>query len=225
MIEIPGLSSKGTGLHHIAINTGEIGKLSTEKQIEEETASKNSIEKLHKLLDMQIRQDHRIMSISFPEEKTSIKTTLDFLKEIIDDKKINDNQIRILVIGKWYELDSEKREFLKEVMEKTKSYDKFFLNICINYDGQEEILGSVRLMIRKILAGKMKEEDLDFEHIKDNTYNSYFPPPEIIVEPGSAYSGLLMWHSKGARIKFLDKNWLDMEVKEVEDAIAKLEKR
>ena len=128
--------------------------------------------------------------------------------------------MRVFIIGRWYDIDSELADTLKLLMEKTKEYDKFFLNFCINYDGQEELLGSIRLIVRKILADKLKEEDLTSQVIKENLYTSYFPPPELIIEPGQKYSGILLWDAKGALIYFTREPWMLFSKKEYDKAIS-----
>jgi len=124
------------------------------------------------------------------------------------------------VIGQWYELDSELGDIFKTLMEKTKAYDQFFLNFCIKYDGQEEILGAIRLIVKKILSEKLKEEELTADVIKQSLYTSYFPPPELIIEPGQKYSGIMMWDSKGALIYFTRASWMEFDKKEYDKAIS-----
>jgi len=81
------------------------------------------------------------------------------------------------------------------------------------------VLPSITLLDRKILAEKLKEEDLTNAVVKENTYTSYFPAPELIIEPGLKYSGLLLWESKGALIYFTKEPWLCFDKKEYEKAV------
>jgi len=204
---------------HIAINTDGIKTWSEENKKEFSQAVKKHLELLDQLVDLQLKHKNRVLTINLSEYEGMLEDLKEFFNHLISDERINNNQVRVFIIGQWYELDPEVTDVFKELMDKTKDYDKFFLNFCINYDGQEEVLGAIRLIVRKILADKLREEDLTNEVIKENLYTSYFPPPELIIETGWKYSGLLLWDSKGALIYFTKKPWMQFERKYYEKAI------
>ena len=218
MVDIPVLKSKKVPMH-IAINTCGIKAWAEEEKKEFAEAVKKHLELLDELVDLQLKNENRVLTINLSEYDGMISDLKAFFNHLVSDERIHKNQVRVFVIGRWYDIDSELAEIFKQLIEKTKGYDKFFLNFCINYDGQEEILGAVRLVVRKILADKLKEEDLTNAIIKENTYTSYFPPPELIIEPGMKYSGILLWDAKGALIYFTKESWLNFEKKEYEKAI------
>jgi tritrans,polycis-undecaprenyl-diphosphate synthase [geranylgeranyl-diphosphate specific] len=218
MVDIPVLKSKKVPMH-IAINTCGIKAWAEEEKKEFSEAVKKHLELLDELVDLQLKNENRVLTINISEYEGMIADLKAFFNHLISDERIHKNQVRVFVIGRWYDIDSELAEIFKQLIEKTKDYDKFFLNFCINYDGQEEILGAIRLVVRKILADKLKEEDLTNAIIKENTYTSYFPPPELMIEPGMKYSGILLWDAKGALIYFTKESWLDFEKKEYEKAI------
>jgi tritrans,polycis-undecaprenyl-diphosphate synthase [geranylgeranyl-diphosphate specific] len=218
MVDIPILKSKKVPMH-IAVNTCGIKAWAEDEKKEFSEAVKKHLELLDELVDLQIRNENRVLTINLSEYDGMISDLKAFFSRLISDERIHKNQVRVFVIGRWYDIDSELAEIFKQLIDKTKDYDKFFLNFCINYDGQEEILGAIRLVVRKILADKLKEEDLTNAIIKENTYTSYFPPPELIIEPGMKYSGILLWDAKGALIYFTKESWLDFEKKEYEKAI------
>jgi tritrans,polycis-undecaprenyl-diphosphate synthase [geranylgeranyl-diphosphate specific] len=218
MVDIPMLKAKKVPLH-IAINTGGIKAWAEDAKKEFSQAVSKHLELLDELVDLQQKYENQVLTINLCEYEGMLDDLKAFFKHLLNDERIHKNQVRIFIIGHWYELDSDLVDIFKLLMEKTKDYDKFFLNFCINYDGQEEVLGAIRLIVRKILANKLKEADLTYQVAKENTYTSYFPQPELIIEPGLKYSGLLLWESKGALIYFTNEPWLCFEKKEYEKAI------
>jgi len=218
MVDIPILKQKKVPIH-IAINTGCIKLWADDEKKEFSQAVAKHLELLDELVDLQLKYENQVLTINLGEYEGMLEDLKAFFKHLLNDERILKNQVRVFIIGHWYELDSELVDIFKQLMEKTKDFDKFFLNFCINYDGQEEVLGAIRLVVRKILAEKLKEEDLTNAVVKENTYTSYFPPPELIIEPGLKYSGLLLWESKGALIYFTKEPWLCFEKKEYEKAI------
>lgn len=223
MVDIPKVipikKSKNMPMH-IAVNTGGIKAWSEENKKDFSIAIKKHLTLLDDLVDLQIKNQNRVLTINLAEYEGMLEDLKEFFTHLIKAERIHTNQIRVFIIGQWYELDSELRDVFKELMEKTQNYDKLFLNFCINYDGQEEVLGAIRLIVKKILADKLKEEDLTEEIIKENLYTSYFPRPELIIETGWKYSGLLLWDSKGALIYFTKRPWLQFEKKDYQKAIS-----
>ena len=124
---------------------------------------------------------------------------------------IQENQFKVSVLGKWYALPSRLVEPIKKVLEDTKDYDKFFLNFCISYDGQEEIVDSCRLIARQVAMGKLNPEGIDKATMKENSYSSFFLPPELIIKTGfeKKLSGFMLWDSAEAKIYFANKPWHD----------------
>jgi undecaprenyl diphosphate synthase len=218
MVDIPILKPKKVPMH-IAINTGGFKAWADDMKKEFSQAVAKHLELLDELVDLQLKHENQVLTVNLDEHEGMLEDLKAFFKHLINDERIHKSQVRVFIIGRWYELDSELVDIFKQLMEKTKNYDKLFLNFCINYDGQEEVLGAIRLIVRKILAEKLKEEDLTTQVVKENTYTSYFPQPELIIEPGLKYSGLLLWESKGALIYFTNEPWLCFEKKEYEKAI------
>ena len=136
------------------------------------------------LFKEQITKNLPIMTIYLiPEyltEKEHFPIYLDefipFLEEIRTSETITQNKMKISAIGKWYDMPGRAVEAIKKTIEETKDYDEFFLNFCINYDGQEEIVDACKLIARKIKAEKLDVDAINKQLIKDNIYSSYFLP-------------------------------------------------
>jgi undecaprenyl diphosphate synthase len=154
-----------------------------------------------------------------------VDSLTEFFNELSNKELIHKNKIKISVLGKWYDLPGKFVDSIKNLMEKTKEYDSYFVNFCINYDGQEEIVDGVRLMSRQIKAGKLDPELINKEMIKENIYSSYFLPPDLIIINGSKKtSDLLLWDSTNAKVYFTNKLWPDFDRIELMDAIREYQK-
>jgi len=136
---------------------------------------------------------------------------IDFLNKLSEWPFIKENQIKVSVLGKWYDLPSKLVEPIKRIIEDTKDYDKFFFNLCLNYNGQEEIIDAFRVLARLVKAEKLDPDGIDKQMVKDNIYTSFFLPPDLIIKTGSTKSigGFLLWDSPSALIHFADKVWQD----------------
>lgn len=153
--------------------------------------------------------------------KSFEKPLKEFFESLREDPLIHRNQIRIAILGKWYDLPNEIVNSIKTVLDETKEYDRFFLNLCLNYDGQTEIVDACRLIVKKVELKKMSEEEISVETIKDNLYSSYFMPPELIIVTGGKKktSGLLLWDSAESKIFFSRKLWPEFDLTEFKTAL------
>ncbi len=174
------------------------------------------------------------------EYAAHVESLNSFFKILKDDELINRNKVRISVIGKWYSLPGMLVESIKSMTDKTKEYDNFFLNFCVRYSGQEEIIDAFKLIFKETEEAMCEKQELkalnerkeeDFikkmftkENVKENMYSSYFIPPDIIIETGKdhRYSGLLLWDAVNAKIFFIEKMFPDVEMSDVEEIIEKI---
>jgi len=129
---------------------------------------------------------------------------------------IKENQVKISVLGKWYDLPDRLLEPIKKIITETKDYDKFFVNFCINYSGQEEIVDACKLIAHQVKLDRIGPDNVTKELLKENIYASYFLPPELMIITGSkkTTNGLLLWDSSDTIIHISNKLWPDFDKEE-----------
>ncbi len=162
--------------------------------------------------------------------KENIQFLLDSLSDFLDSLKgaelIHKKGIKIAVLGKWYDLPGKIIDSIKQIIEETRNYDKFFVNFCINYDGQDEIVDACKIIAIKIKSGKFDPEMITRETIKEETYSSYFLPPELIIATGKTkLKGLLLWDSPNAVICFSKKLWPEFTREDFVEAVVYYQKQ
>lgn len=165
-----------------------------------------------------------IFLLSSKQDISKIDIIIDTLKEFFDelakDEEIIKNQVKVSVLGKWYNLPSRLVDAIKGVIDETKEFDKFFLNFCIHYDGQEEIVDAVKLITKRVLAEKLDPGSIDFEAIKEDLYTSYFLAPDLMIINGDKrLDRFLLWDSANSVIYFTGKHWPDFDVRDLKKAI------
>ena len=140
---------------------------------------------------------------------TIMDALADFLEKFIKNDILSKNKIKVSILGKWYNLPGRVVDLIKQLIDETSDYDSFFLNFCINYDGQEEIVDACKIISRKVKSGKMDPDAITNEDIKENLYSSYFLPPDLmIITGGRRYlSSFLLWDSIKTTIHFSDRLW------------------
>ena len=82
------------------------------------------------------------------------------IQEVFEEPLTFENEVRIQIFGRIESLPKEFQEKIKEIHESTKNHDKFYLNLCIIYDGQEEIVDAVKKIIRKGIPADNISKDI-----------------------------------------------------------------
>ena len=149
-------------------------------------------------------------------EGALLKPFAEFLGKAETAVFLGNHKIKITILGKWYDLSQQTVDAIRSVADRTKDYDSFFVNFCLNYDGQEEIVDACRLIARQVKLGKLDPDLIKKDLIKENVYSSYFIPPDLIVRNGTkkVVSSLLLWDSPGAKLVFSEKLFPDLSVEE-----------
>lgn len=157
------------------------------------------------------------------------KIMLKAVDTVIKESIIREENIKINVIGRLSVLPIDVQEKIKELNEFTKDHDKAFLNVCIMYDGQEEIVDAVK----KIIKDNINEDNIDRELIKNYLYTNNFPELDYIIrtgmEDGARISGFLLWDASYAEFKFRSDYWPDysreMLIEDLKDYIKRVRRK
>lgn len=220
---------------HIGITADGTEKWALKNDISCEDAYKRSFLILKSTIKLQVNLKIPIISFYILDRNADresqnyphlLDAIVNMFNEMARSKIINQNKIKISVFGKWYNLPGRVVDSIKKAIEETKDYDNFFVNFCINYDGQEEIVDAIKLLGMQIKSGKMDPELIDKDSVKENLYSSYFLPPELMIKNGTRKetSGFLLWDSINTKIYFTNKLWPDFDKTEFMDAIKDYQK-
>jgi undecaprenyl diphosphate synthase len=140
---------------------------------------------------------------------------------VINESIVKDEKVKFNVIGRVSMLPERPRKKIEELIEFTKDHDQNFINLCIMYDGHEEIVDAVK----EIISNGVKPNDVNKNLIKEHLYTKNFPPLDYIIrtgmDDGARISGFLLWDSSYAEFKFRNELWPDynkeMVIEDLED--------
>jgi undecaprenyl diphosphate synthase len=204
-------------LMHIAVTMNGIKPWSDKQGVSLDSAYQKGFDILNEIISLQPNKNIPILTVYIMPENIKDKDQYPvFLNEVVNffnslssAEVIHQNKIKISILGKWYDLPGRAVEPIKKIIEETRDYDGFFLNFCINYDGQEEIVDACKLIARQIKANRVDIDAITKKTIKENTYSSYFVPPDIIIKNGKLRrtAGTLLWDSTDSELYFTDKDW------------------
>lgn len=222
-------------IRHVALTMHGIASFAAKQKIPYEEACVKSFDLIKQLISVQQEHNIPILTIDIlPEEIKQEENFSLFLDKFIEFCKflkaapiVHENKVKITALGKWYDLPGRVVDSIKDTIDETKDYDSFFLNFCINYDGQEEIVDACKLIARQIKADKLDVDSINKEIIKENIYASYFLPPDLIIKNGmrKRTSGLLLWDSSDSEILFTRKRFPEFTKSEFINLVRQYQKR
>lgn len=129
------------------------------------------------------------------------------VEDVLKEPRIHDNQVRVRIIGRIEELPEKIQKGIQKVNEVTKKYQNYFINVCINYDGQEEIVDAVK----SIINSGINSADITKKTIKKHLYTKDFPELDYLIrtgmEDGARISGFLLWDASYAEFRFRKELW------------------
>lgn len=118
-------------------------------------------------------------------------------------------------------------KFLKEILEKieaeTAKNRKYFLNVCIDYGGHDEIVRAVR----RVLSKKIKASQIDEKVITDNLDTAGIPDPDLLIRTSGEkrVSGVMPWQTVYTEFFFSKLFFPDFSLAELKRAILDYSRR
>ncbi|MBS3134405.1 di-trans,poly-cis-decaprenylcistransferase [Candidatus Woesearchaeota archaeon] len=135
------------------------------------------------------------------------------------------NKMRFRVLGRKELLPKQEQELIKKAEEKTKMFNERMFNVCICYNGHDEIVDAVK----KIIRDKVMAKDITRERIKQYLYTKDIPPPDMMIKTGmnpeKRISGFLLWDISYTELFFSSTLWPDFSPHELDNLIEEYSKR
>lgn len=142
-----------------------------------------------------------------PEEVSALMSLFEEkFRELLEDERVHRYGIRVNMIGRRELLPESVRKAAEEVEKATKKYTNHILNIALAYGGRSEIADAVREIVKDVLDGKLRPEDIDEGLIKRYLYYPNMPDPDIVIRTGGEVriSNFLLYQIAYSELFFVD---------------------
>ncbi len=154
--------------------------------------------------------------------KSEVDSIMNLLKQYLKDLlKSSEEGARLKFIGSRENMPAELLELMEQAESKTENFDKFTVNIALNYGGRAEIVSAVKKIAEDVKSGKMASEEINEDVFSDYIYTSTQPDPDIIIRPGGEkrISNFLLWQNAYSELIFMDVLWPDFTEKDLDEAV------
>ncbi|MFH0936147.1 MAG: polyprenyl diphosphate synthase [Candidatus Woesearchaeota archaeon] len=140
-------------------------------------------------------------------------------KWVLDSDEFIKNKIRFMVLGRKELLPKDEQEIIREAEEKTKNFSDFTFNVCLCYNGRDEIVDAVKKIIKK----DYKPEEITRDVIKQHIYTSDIPQPDMMIKTGmnpeKRISDFLLYDIGYTELFFTPTYWPDFTPEELDKLI------
>ena len=130
-------------------------------------------------------------------------------------KDAHKNKMRFRHVGRIDRLPKKLTSALKRLEEETKSYDKFNIQLCLDYGGRDEIVRAVNEVLK---SGKKEIDENEFSKFLDS---KTIPDPDLIIRTSGEHrlSGFMPFQSIYSELYFSNVYFPDFDIKELRKAI------
>lgn len=220
---------------HVAIIMDGNGRWAKKRGLSRSEGHRAGIEKIKEIMDLCKKQGIKILTLyAFSKQNWNrppreVSFLMDRFKYYLEREKSNlmKEGVCFRVIGRLDELPSDLQEKIREVMLMTSNNKDFFLNLAINYGGQEEIVDAARAISRSVQEGKLSPEDLDVELFRKYLYTGDFPYPDLLIRTGGEFrvSNFLLWQIAYTELWITTTFWPDFTSEHLNEALRDFTRR
>jgi undecaprenyl diphosphate synthase len=178
---------------------------------------KQGIKTIEKIIEITLKKKikHLTLYTFSTENWNRPKYEIDYLFNLLFEylnKNLNDlskNNLKLNIIGSTRKLPTELKKILNKSTKLTSKNSKLQINLALNYGSRDEILNSLKLIIKKKLKPSIN-------NIEKYLYTKNIPDPDILIRTGNTHrlSNFLLWQLSYTEIYFVKKFWPDFTQKD-----------
>ncbi len=212
---------------HVAIIMDGNGRWGIKKKKSRNYGHSQGVKTVEKIIEEATNNNIKFLTLytfsteNWKRPKKEIAFLIYLLEKYIDqqlDKFIKKN-IKLKIIGNLNKFPNSLKSKLLKAEKLTKNKDKIQINIALNYGSKEEIIQSVKNLIKSSI-------NINEKNITKNLYTKNIPDPEILIRTGNRFrlSNFLLWQASYSEIFFVKKLWPDFTKNDFKKIILKFKR-
>jgi undecaprenyl diphosphate synthase len=158
-------------------------------------------------------------------DKTEVKYLMNLIRLRFQRfaKSFHKDKVRFTHLGRKDRLPTDIVKMLEKMEDETKDYDNYFLNLALDYGGQDEIIRA----IQKGAEAGLNMSEISARQFEELLDTSGMPDPDLIIRTSGEkrLSGLMSWQSAYSEYYFTDVSLPDFGVDDLKTAITDYSRR
>ena len=198
-------------LNHVAIIMDGNGRWGIKHKNSRHSGHKEGLKVINNIIKLSIEKKIKYLTLfvfskdNWKRPKAEINYLFNLLYNFLNEKInfLNDNNIKLNIIGN-KNFSKKIKKILIKSENLTKKNSLLQINLALNYGSREEILSSVKKIVKK-------KTSINDKNLSDNLYTKNIPDPDILIRTGDTrrLSNFLLWQLSYTEIFFEKKLWPD----------------
>ncbi len=221
--------------NHLGIIMDGNGRWAKEKGLNRSLGHKAGADNLIKLLDyiydntsIKVVSLYAFSTENFKRDKNEVDYLMKLFVTLFNNKleSIKKNNVKVVFSGRRENLPKSVLEAMDKTTDDTKNNTRGVLNICLNYGGDYEIVDMTKKIVKQVLDGTLKLEDITKEVVSENLYQE-LPPLDFVIRTSGEkrISNFMIYQSSYAEYDFPDTYFPDFDSKCLEESLDNYRKR
>lgn len=137
------------------------------------------------------------------------------------------NNVRLNVIGDIPSLPLHCQESLAQGINETSSNTGMTLTLALSYSGRWDLVRATQKLVKEVLEGRIKIEDITEEAVKGALSTAHIPDPELMIRTSGEMrvSNFLLWELAYAELYITETLWPDFKKEDLYKAVLDYQKR
>ena len=153
------------------------------------------------------------------EKQALLRIYEKYFKKLINGNDIYDNEVKINVFGRWKkQFPRGLRKTLENGIKKTEHYTKHTINFFLAYNGDDEMIETIKKIVEKIDNSKKVTAEI----VKNNLMTKNLPAVDFMIRTGGEphlSAGFMMWDMANAQLYFCEDYFPDFGGEKLATAI------
>ena len=197
---------------HVAIIMDGNGRWGIKKKNSRTFGHSQGLKNIQSIIKTSIKKKIRFLTLfTFSTENWKRpKYEIDYLFNLLHKflvkniEYIHKQNIKIIFTGDKKKFSKRLKNIIKNTETKTFNNKKLFINIALNYGSKNEIITSIKKIIKK-------KQSINKKNLGKNLFTFEMPDPDILIRTGGQkrLSNFLLWQLAYSELFFIDKLWPD----------------
>lgn len=220
---------------HVAIVMDGSGRWAKKKGLSRNEGHRVGIEKIRETVEMCLDIGIKFLTIyafscqNWKRPREEVNFLMKRFERYLDKEgqELKRKGVRLGVIGRKEELSQALQKKIEKTVRMTQNNDKVYLNLAINYGGQEEIVDAAKKIAEEIRKGTLVSQEIDVDLFRKYLYTANQPYPDLLIRTSGEQrvSNFLLWQIAYAELWITPTLWPDFGKEEFIKAIRDYTKR
>ncbi|MCG0277245.1 MAG: isoprenyl transferase [Thermanaeromonas sp.] len=190
---------------HLAIIMDGNGRWAVKRGLPRVVGHRAGVETLREIVKACLEWGIEILTVyafsteNWKRPREEVDTLMELLVEYLQKEadELHRQGVKIGAIGRLYELPEKAQRELMRAKELTARNRKLLLNLALNYGGRAELVDACCAVVRDVLRGKLRVEDIDERVLNSYLYTAGLPDPDLLIRTAGEmrFSNFLLWQS------------------------------